>query len=229
MMLISGHNNAMKSSNPSRLHAWGREQRESVCVWPQVARSIWHCAECAVRQMKTCTNKHSSHSLCTETYKEDGALKHRRRADNMIDYKWSAVFVSPLVIKTNLCGSCSCVLCMCLYTRWRTKGIRWGWDETRRRRHLRKGSYKDWGCEIHTFNTWSKHGTHTSRRPSPSNLIASLLKAGFNLFQPERHGHDHHFHLERIKSRQERRRMFWKVPGKGCQNEQQGQRGRNMS
>lgn len=66
------------------------ENKEKVCVWPQVARSIWHCAECADCLMKSCTNKHSAHSvhsLCTKTHREDGAVSHGSRADNMIDYK----------------------------------------------------------------------------------------------------------------------------------------------
>lgn len=40
--------------------------------------------------MRSRTNKHSArsaHSLCTETYKEDGAVSRRSRGDNMIDYK----------------------------------------------------------------------------------------------------------------------------------------------
>lgn len=67
----------------------------------------------------------------------------------------------------------------------------------RRRRHLYKCSRKDLGI----LNLCVKHQvrapTDKGRRPSLSHLITSLLKASFDLFQPECHGHDQHFHLER--------------------------------
>ncbi len=94
---LSRHNMAIKSTHPAILQRFilEEENKEKVCVcvcvrvWPRVARSIWHCAECAACLMKSSTNKHSAHSvysLYTDTYREDGAMSHSSRADNMIDY-----------------------------------------------------------------------------------------------------------------------------------------------
>lgn len=67
----------------------------------------------------------------------------------------------------------------------------------RRRRHRHKCSRKDLGI----LNLCVKHRvrapTDKGRRPSLSRLITSLLKASFDLFQPDCHGHNQHFHLER--------------------------------
>lgn len=67
-----------------------RKRTKAKCMWPCVARSIRHCAECAACLMKSRTNKHSAlsvHSSCAETSGEDGAMSHGSWADNMIDYK----------------------------------------------------------------------------------------------------------------------------------------------